>query len=46
MHHTMTAQLASSRERELRSLVHRPDRRMTHELELERRRTAKRRGAR
>lgn len=36
MFHTLTAVLASSRERELRAIVNRPDRLMAHELELTR----------
>ena len=39
MHHHLSAELASARERELRSLVHRPERQMARELELARGRT-------
>ena len=35
MHHTLNAALADSRERELRTVVRRPDRLMAHALELE-----------
>ena len=35
MHHTLTTVLASSRERELRTVVRRPDRLMARVLELE-----------
>lgn len=47
MHHDLTALLASSRERELRSLVRRPDRLFARELTLAagRRRTPRRREA-
>ena len=39
MHHHLSAELANDRERELRSLVHRPERLMARELELARGRT-------
>ena len=35
MHHTLTTVLASSRERELRTVVRRPDRLMARVLELQ-----------
>lgn len=35
MHHTLTTVLATSRERELRTVVRRPDRLMARVLELE-----------
>ncbi|WP_416956637.1 hypothetical protein ACNKF0_06040 [Nocardioides sp. T5] len=35
MHHSLTTVLATSRERELRTVVRRPDRLMAHVLELE-----------
>jgi len=35
MHHALTTVLATSRERELRTVVRRPDRLMAHVLELE-----------
>ena len=38
MHHDLSTALAGSRERELRTVVRRPDRLMGHELELEGRR--------
>jgi hypothetical protein len=34
MHHDLSTTLAGSRERELRTVVRRPDRLMAHELEL------------
>ena len=36
MYHNLTAVLASSRERELRTIADRPDRLMAHEAELAR----------
>ena len=35
MHHSLTTVLATSRERELRTVVRRPDRLMAHVLELQ-----------